>query len=39
MPRAIKPDCVSKSNVRQTMWRGMTIHRSSLAFAVGGGGA
>src|SRR5438046_9768992 len=23
MPRAMKPDCVSKSKVRQTMWRGM----------------
>ncbi len=22
MPRAMKPDWVSKSNVRQTMWRG-----------------
>src|SRR5262245_26125569 len=27
MPRAINPDWVSKSKVRQTMWRGMTIHR------------
>ena len=23
MPRAMKPDWVSKSKVRQTMWRGM----------------
>ena len=25
MPRAMKPDWVSKSKVRQTMWRGMNI--------------
>ena len=39
MPREIKPDWVSKSNVRQTMWRGMTARWSGLAFAVGGGTA
>ena len=27
MPRAMKPDCVSKSNVRQTIWRGTTFSR------------
>src|SRR3954447_18648084 len=25
IPRAMKPDCVSKSNVRQTMWRGNAV--------------
>ena len=25
MPRAMKPDWVSKSKVRQTMWRGMGV--------------
>src|SRR5262249_61186137 len=28
MPRAMKPDCVSKSKVRQTMWRGILRHGS-----------
>ena len=27
MPRAMKPDWVSKSNVRQTMWRGTVFSR------------
>ena len=27
MPRAMKPDWVSKSKVRQTMWRGMAVLR------------
>src|SRR5262245_55057612 len=25
MPRAMKPDWVSKSNVKQTMWRGIQV--------------
>ena len=28
MPRAMKPDWVSKSKVRQTMWRGMACSDS-----------
>jgi hypothetical protein len=39
IPRAIKPDCVSKSNVRQTMWRGMALSLSSLAYNTGDGAA
>ena len=35
MPRAMKPDWVSKSKVRQTMWRGTrdlrTVDRTSLS--------
>ena len=32
MPRAMKPDWVSKSKVRQTMWRGMILleHETQL---------
>ncbi len=25
-PREMKPHCVSKSNVRQTIWRGTMVH-------------
>ena len=32
MPRAMKPDWVSKSKVRQTMWRGTGFHQNGLAF-------
>ena len=38
MPRAIKPDWVSKSNVRQTIWRGIANHRYDLALDRGAGG-
>ena len=38
MPRAMKPDWVSKSKVRQTMWRGMT-NQVGLAHDRGAGGA
>ncbi len=31
MPRAMKPDWVSKSKVRQTMWRGTCIPRVAWA--------
>ena len=30
MPRAMKPDWVSKSKVRQTMWRGITDDFSAV---------
>ena len=39
IPRAMKPDCVSKSNVRQTMWRGMALSLCSLAYNTGAGAA
>src|SRR5262249_58518831 len=38
IPCAIKPDWVSKSKVRQTMWRGIALHRYDLAFNSGVGG-
>jgi hypothetical protein len=39
IPRAMKPDCVSKSNVRQTMWRGMALSLCDLAYNTGAGAA
>jgi hypothetical protein len=39
MSRAMNPDWVSKSNVRQTMWRGMTIDLHGRAREIGGAGA
>jgi hypothetical protein len=35
----MNPDCVSKSNVRQTMWRGMALSLCSLADDTGAGAA
>ena len=35
MPRAMKPDWVSKSKVRQTMWRGTFVSRSVDTGATG----
>ena len=34
MPRAMKPDWVSKSKVRQTMWRGMISSLTSITFRM-----
>jgi hypothetical protein len=39
IPRAMKPDCVSKSNVRQTIWRAMALSLCSLAYNTGAGAA
>ena len=35
MPRAMKPDWVSKSKVRQTMWRGTLLSRNVDTGATG----
>ena len=35
MPRAMKPDCVSKSKVRQTIWRGIRMLRLSCPANAG----
>src|SRR5262249_37641798 len=35
MPRAMKPDCVSKSKLRQTMWRGTLPSRNVDTHASG----
>ena len=35
MPRAMNPDCVSKSKLRQTMWRGTLLPRNVDTGATG----
>src|SRR5215467_6990576 len=37
MPRAMKPDWVSKSKVRQTMWRGIGTFRAGMKYNIAHG--